>query len=104
MKIVCDELPDKDGNRRIIAAIPDYRWYWFRMPTGNASYVVVDVPETEPNKTLCHDLLRKVGKEDIANKCKYYVDAADVVKEKPGWEERPPPDLHQDALGGAAEK
>ena len=86
MKIICAEVPDVKGERYIYDIVPDYRWYWYIMPTGNARRVVIDVEETEDNKELCQDMATTIGAVNIEGVPKYYIDAADNVIPRADWE------------------
>ena len=86
MRVICAETPDGNGERRIYDVVPDYLWYWYEMPTGRARRVVVEIPETEPNKALCQELLRTRAHLDAQKRQKHFVDAADNVVARPGWE------------------
>ncbi len=101
MKILYD---NKTG--KVYARVKDSRWtdwayyhtrtdengkYWILKPDGSDNIhlplELLDLTESEANRSLCRDVLSTKNKEDSEGNPKHYVDKGQI-KERLGWKEQ----------------
>lgn len=76
-----------DANNDVIAAVFDADVFRVNNPITNT----FQVDEVDPdNREICHQLSTWVGKTDINNVPRYYVQGGELY-ERDGWKQKPTP-------------
>lgn len=83
--VVYSGVVDKDGNNYIYTVIPDYRWYYYKMPTGNAIRNTMHIDDVTQNKTQVLDLIKTHRQRNDKGEMKYYIKNG-VITTRVDWE------------------
>ena len=82
--IVYSGVADNDDKNYIYDVIPDYRWYYYKMPTGSAVRQTLHIEDTAPNKAQTLDMIKVRRQTNDKGEPKYHIKAG-TVEAVPDW-------------------